>query len=100
VWSWETLVTVAADRTPVAEFAQSTFFAEATSPTQMRRRAADFRPERGVEGEIELLILQSMDGQKTLHEIASSLLARFPERFRRLPEALAFTAEMSHRLSR
>jgi protein arginine N-methyltransferase 1 len=102
VWSWETCVSrgTAADRRTVAEFEQSTFFAEATSPTQMRNRAADFRPERNLEGELELAALQSMEGRLTLAEIAESLMSRFTGRFRTVPEALAFVAEISHRFSR
>jgi protein arginine N-methyltransferase 1 len=102
VWSWETLIASGAvkNRRTIAEFEQSTFFAEATSPTQMSKRAADFRPERNPEGELELAVLHSMGGQMTLQEIAGSLMSRFPGRFRSQPEALALVAEMSHRLSR
>jgi hypothetical protein len=66
----------------------------------MRKRAADFRPNRSPEGDLELAVLQAMEGQMSLQEISASLIARFPSRFRNQAEALVFVGEMSHRLSR
>jgi protein arginine N-methyltransferase 1 len=102
VWSWETLVTdgCSTDLAPIARFQQSSFFAEATSPTQMRKRGADYRPDRNTEGEVELAVLSSMDGLMSLQEIAGRLLSQFPGRFRSEREALVFAGEMSQRLSR
>jgi len=66
----------------------------------MRKRAADFRPARNTDGDLELAVLQSMNGQMSLQEIAGTLLSQFPGRFRSEWEALDFAGEMSHRLSR
>ena len=65
-------------------------------------RHAPLRPEQ-----IHAMLVESNDLERgaaqyaaSLQEIAGSLMSRFPGRFRGQPEALAFVAEMSHRLSR
>jgi type I protein arginine methyltransferase len=96
VWNWDT---VAAASPPqgetISSFEQSTFFADPTSPTQLKKRAAHFRPVRNIEGEIDFAVLGLMNGNTRLEQIAEELILRFPGRFKDLQEALARAGEIS-----
>ena len=100
VWSWESRVTGAAAGELKVEFRQSSFLGKPFSPESLRRVADSFRPALGEDGEIDRLVLQRMNGERSLGEIARELEERFPERFRTAREALTRAGELSEKYSR
>lgn len=56
----------------------------------------DRMPARNTEGEIDLFILQSMDGATPLSEIARQTAARFPARFIGVEDLLEYVQSLAH----
>ena len=100
VWSWESRVTGAAPGRCKAEFRQSSFMGKPLSRENLRRVADSFRPELDADGEIARLVLERMNGERSLGEIARELADRFPESFRTVREALTRAGELSEKYSR
>jgi protein arginine N-methyltransferase 1 len=102
VWTWETQVSGGAAEDPrnIASFAQSTALGETALPARVLRSAADYRPARSRDGDLELAVLQWMQGERSIEEIAARLLAEFPGRFQGGRDAMVFVGEISARLSR
>ena len=99
VWSWETRVYTDDRARPKAHFRQSTFFGEPRSPFQLRKRAGTYRPKLKEDGEIDLQILQLMDGTRRNEEIAQVVGKRFPLRFRCQRDALTKITELAEKYS-
>ena len=99
IWRWDTCV-----RTPAglrkAEFQQSTFFGAPLTPERLQKRASDYVPSLGLEGDIERFILARMDGASSLELIARQAAERFPQRFARWEDALVRVSDLSERYSR
>jgi protein arginine N-methyltransferase 1 len=58
-------------------------------------RSPDYTPTRNEEGEVDLLILQMMDGATSIGEIARQVAARFPLQFTSLEHALEYVCDLS-----
>jgi protein arginine N-methyltransferase 1 len=99
VWQWETRIPAVNGRAAV-HFKQSTFYSSTVSPSQLRKHATDFVPVLSEGGLAERWLLQAMDGKRTLLEIASEAVQRFPHVFRRVEDALDCAAELAEKLSR
>ncbi|MDH3446294.1 MAG: 50S ribosomal protein L11 methyltransferase, partial [Deltaproteobacteria bacterium] len=101
IWRWETNVFDQGRAGKIkADFKQSSFFGTPLSPVQLCKRAAGYVPTLHENGEIERLILQSMDGCASLDDIARSVAARFPSRFVNWQHALNRVTELSEKFSR
>jgi type I protein arginine methyltransferase len=99
IWRWETKVCgngKDADR----YFRQSTFQGASFTPQLLRRRAADFVPSLSEEGQASRWMLQAMDGQASLQEIAQAAARKFPQSFPRWEDALHRAAELAAQFSR
>lgn len=100
-WCWDTRVLSGSQPgRDKASFAQSTFLGVPISPEQLRKQSASYLPQRNEEGEIDLFVLQCLDGGTSLDEIARRATERFPHRFAAPQEALKRVAELSLRYSR
>jgi len=99
VWSWESRVSSATGEAR-AQFSQSNFMGEVSSPAMLRKRGASHVPSLSEDGEIERAVLEQMSGEHSLGEIARVVAARFPWRFPRWEEALAVVGEVSSRLGK
>lgn len=99
VWRWRTEVAGRAG-SPSKRFEQSSFFGALLTPDRLRRRAADFVPSLGEEGEVERFMLGLIDGQTPLETIARGAAERFPNLFKRWEDALARAAQVAERCSR
>lgn len=97
VWSWETIVS--AQGSEKKHFRQSTFYGTALSPAKLKKRAANFLPRLNNEGKVDLFILERMQEEHSLQEIAESALAEFPDDISDLTEALTRVGELSSRYS-
>jgi type I protein arginine methyltransferase len=101
VWRWSTRV-LSQNGTGVvkANFRQSTFHATLLSPDQLSKKAADYVTTLSEEGEIDRFILERMDGNQSLGEIASALSIHFPHHFTSWNDALGRVGILSQRYGR
>lgn len=99
IWRWDTRIRDAGGQVK-ADFRQSTFFSIPLSPAKLRQMAADHVPTLAKDGQIDRLIMELMDGQTSLGDIASRLLAEFPQRFASEGEALTRVGELSLKYGR
>jgi protein arginine N-methyltransferase 1 len=100
IWTWDTLVFAGEQTGSVkADFRQSTFFGEIWSPEQLRKRASGYRPRLDEEGRIVHSVLQLMNSDRSLGEIAEWISRRFPERFCGGNDALTFVGDLAERYS-
>jgi protein arginine N-methyltransferase 1 len=99
IWRWQTEVLDHRNESVKARFRQSTFFGVPLSPVQMRKRAADFRPELNEDGRVVKRVLDLMACSTALEEIATQLTDEFPGRFARPADALARVGELSIKYS-
>src|SRR5262249_12830463 len=99
VWSWETQVHSHRIEEPRTHFRQSTFWGASLAPGQLVRRSSGYQPKLKKDGEIDLQIVQLMDGSHSNGEIAKVLQERFPDRFRSYREALTRIGDLAERYS-
>ena len=98
VWRWSTRVTAQGDSGRVkANFKQSTFYGAPLSLDKLKRREAGFVPQPLEAAEIDRFVLSMIDGRASLGEIATGLLARYPQRFARQQDALTHAADLAER---
>jgi protein arginine N-methyltransferase 1 len=96
VWNWNTIIYPKDNlQEPKAKFAQSNTAGTFTPPTSILKQSEFFLPQPNEAAEINLLFLQSMDGEMLLGDIADILLEKFPHKFETFEEALAITAQLS-----
>jgi SAM-dependent methyltransferase len=89
VWRWNTIIFARGESThPKATFRQSTFFGVPLSPEQLRKQAAGYVPRLNQRGQTRSHILQLMNGENSLEDIALRLVERFPKRYADWKEAL------------
>jgi type I protein arginine methyltransferase len=98
VWQWNTSIPANAVH-PAVDFRQSTFHGARFSPRFLRSRRLDFAPELSAEGQADLFLLRSMNGQSSLQQIAESAAARFPQVFPTSQAAFERAASLAERLS-
>jgi type I protein arginine methyltransferase len=99
VWQWETNIPPAGDR-PAVHFRQSTFFGSVMSPSYLKKHTSEFVPVLSETGLAERWLLQSMDGRRTLEQIAAEAARLFPYVFRRTEDAFNRAADLAGKLSR
>ena len=101
VWGWHSVVLNQSDANDVkAEFRQSTFLGKPLPLERLRRTSAGHVPSLNDDGQLDLLILEMMNGRATLDDIARRLLERFPGRFSRWHDALRRVSELSSKYGR
>lgn len=81
VWRWNTEFFAGESATPKVSFKQSTFFGVPLSLSAVRKGAADYKPALDQRGEVRSFIMQLMNGENSLAEIAARLIERFPQRY-------------------
>ena len=99
VWSWNSDIHDAAGATR-RQFRQSTLQGALFSTAQLRRHADHHVPQRNAEGDLDLKILELMDGNTSLEEIARRITAQYPDRFATTQEALNHVWKLSKQYSR
>ena len=101
VWRWDTdFVSANEFDGPKASFEQSTFFGVPLSPAQLRKGAANYKPDLDSRGEARSFIMQLMNGQNSLAEIATRLSERFPQRYSDANVALNEVAAVSREFAK
>jgi protein arginine N-methyltransferase 1 len=99
IWRWDTRIRDVGGQVK-ADFRQSTFFGDPLSPARLRQMARDHVPALAKDGQIDRLIMEMMDGQTSLGDIAGRLVAEFPHRFASEGEALTRVGELSLKYGR
>lgn len=100
VWRWATCVRTAPSSGRIKNrFEQSTLFGAPLSLAGLRKSAANYVPALTDDGRIEQMILELMDSQTPLGEIARRVAQRFPDRFGRCENALARVSEIAQMYS-
>ena len=99
VWKWE-LDLPAANGQHSLRFRQSTFYGSVLSPSYLKKHVSEFVPVLSETGLAERWLLQNMDGQKTLEQIANDAVNAFPHVFRRVEDAYGRAAEIAEKFSR
>lgn len=88
-WYWRTRVLVQGDESKIkVNFNQSTLGGIFSSSDNLRRQSEYFIPEPNLEAEIGKAVLNMMDGETPIGDIADSLAENFPSRFKDLDAAL------------
>jgi protein arginine N-methyltransferase 1 len=101
LWKWDTrILEPGKAKRSKADFHQSTFFGMPLAPAILEKMNQSHLPELNEAGQIERFILEHMDGQSSLGEIARQVAARFPSRFAQASEALGRVQELSRQYSR
>jgi protein arginine N-methyltransferase 1 len=99
VWRWETRVLDQGRPGQIkAQFKQSTFPGSLSSG-QLRKLADKHVPSLTKDGEVDRFILELMDGERSLGEIAHQVVVRFPEKYDGWREALTRVGELSRKYS-
>ena len=86
VWTWRT--SIRSSGVERAAFVQSSFFSSPVDARHVSTQETGFRPCLAKDGRIQFAILGMMDGTRTLEQIADSLRADYPDRFRSMDDAL------------
>lgn len=101
VWRWDTrVIDPEQPDAPKAVFAQSTFFGVPHSPTRLRKKAAEHRPQLSENGVIDQFILGLMDGKSTVGDLARRVQEHFPRQFAQWHDALTRVTSLSEKYSR
>ncbi|HYL64538.1 MAG TPA: class I SAM-dependent methyltransferase [Candidatus Methylomirabilis sp.] len=98
VWRWETKIVMPGHHT--RHFQQCTFQGANFARRSLQRQSADFVPQLSETGEAERWLLQAIDGQSSLKDIAQQASKRFPREFSGWEEAFRRAAELSAKFSR
>ncbi len=99
IWRWETRIPAAGNSAEI-HFEQSTFRGANFSPHSLRRQAVDYVPLLSATGQADLWMLERMDGNASLQEIAQSASEQFPRIFSSWHEAFQRAASLSREFSR
>ena len=95
VWRWNTTILDGQSGQIKANFKQSTLYRTPLSPAKLRKQAATYKPSLNQRGQIKSFILQLMTGDHSLEEIATQVVARFPEQYSDWTDALSEVTAMS-----
>ena len=101
LWSWRTQIFERGVETKIkAEFNQSQLASMYLDPQTVLKKSEYFVPVRNETAEIDLLILNSIDGEMMSGDIADLLTEQYPERFKSFEDAQEYTFSMLQRYSR
>ena len=100
VWGWDTRVLQHGMHSHIkADFKQSTFFGVPLALNQIRKREAQHVAQLNQDGQITRYVLDLMDGQTALGDIARIIQEQFPDQFRSRQDALNRVGEISGKYS-
>jgi protein arginine N-methyltransferase 1 len=94
VWRWNTEIR-SANGEERERFVQSSFNSLFITLEPLRKRAPSHRPSLSDAGEAQRAILELMNGERTLQEIASEVASRYPRVFADLRTALRAVADLA-----
>ena len=98
LWRWITRFGSVNGR-PGRMFSQSTLEGAAFTLQGLRRRSASFVPQLSESAAAELWVMQSMNGTRSVQEIAAEAAQRFPAVFRNSQEAFQLVSRLSDKFA-
>ena len=98
-WTWDTTVSPASGAAPLRR-RQSTFLAQLIDPKILAASRAGTVPVRSDELGLDAEILALVDGHRTIGEIAELIRSQRPQKFSRLPDAMARVSDVLSRYLR
>jgi len=100
IWRWDSKVFVSGDPNKMkADYKQSSFDGMPISLSNMRKRAANYKPSLNEDGAVDHQIMNMMEQGLILEDISHRIIEQFPERFRDLSQALAYVGALSVKYS-
>jgi protein arginine N-methyltransferase 1 len=99
VWQWTTVANCSTASDETIQYHQSSFFNNVYSIQELEKRSDTYLPLLNREGEIYKRALDLMNSRRPLNEIAETIAAEFPKRFRSSDDALGFVGDLSVRWS-
>src|SRR5277367_475184 len=99
VWRWDTKI-AASNGQPEKVFQLSTFQGGQFTPERLRKHATDFVPVLSEEGRAERWLLEAMDGNTSLQDLAQAAVERFPKVFRGQNDAFRRVSSLAEKFSR
>ena len=84
----------------IADFRQSSFDGFPLDPAAVHKRSGRHVPKRNEDAEVDLMVLQGMDGDTSQMELAQRLAAAFPKRFPTWRHGLGYIGQKSLKYSR
>jgi len=100
IWRWNS--TVFSQDNPEqkkADYKQSSFDGIPISLTNLRKRAANYKPALNEDGVVDHQIMNMMEQGLILEDITHRIVEQFPERFRDFSQALAYVGDLSIKYS-
>jgi protein arginine N-methyltransferase 1 len=99
-WSWQTQIFEQGDADNVkASFNQSQLAAMYLDPNNLIKKSEYFTPVKNETAKIDLLVLNSLDGEMMTGDIADLLVEKYPEKFKTSEESLEYTYSLLQRYS-
>jgi protein arginine N-methyltransferase 1 len=98
VWRWDTKI-AACNGQPEKVFQLSTFQGAQFTPERLRKRATDYVPLLSEAGCAERWLLEAMDGNTNLQELARAATERFPKVFRAQDDAFRRVCSLAEKFS-
>jgi SAM-dependent methyltransferase len=97
VWRWQT--TIAENGKTKAELRQSSALGVPVWRGLLERSSSSYRPRRNREADVLRFVLELMDGNLTIEEIASRLSEEFPQRFSDARQSLEYVIRQTQERS-
>lgn len=94
IWRWTSKI-ISQNNEIKANFKQSSFFAQPLSINQLQKKSANYQPSLNWSGKVTKLVLELMDEEQKLGDIANILIKEFPEHFATPEKALAYIGNIS-----
>jgi type I protein arginine methyltransferase len=96
IWRWETIIRGAEPGQAIkAHFRQSSLHGHPIVLQSLNKREAEYNPAPSEDTRIDLFILERIDGNTSLRQIAHALVANFPLRFKGWEDALSRVGELT-----
>ena len=99
VWRWDSKV-LDSQNSGKADFKQTTLYSTLLSPAQLAKKTANYVATLTNDGQVDRYILDMMDGNRALGEIADLLVRDFPDQFSGRNDALGRVGKISQEYSR
>ena len=93
LWRWDTQVE--RDGEAVIQLTQNSLERAPVSLDQLRKRSDPYMPVISTDGEVAKLILDLMEKKVVLGEIASKVMERYPQKFKKWEDALSYAGRLS-----
>ena len=100
-WSWKTDFYEQGDKNKhITGYNQSVLASMFIEPEVVLKQSEYFVPNLNENAEIDMFILNSVDGEAMHGDIADAILEKFPKKFKKFEDALAYVAGLSQRYSK